>query len=438
MPCSQLVYDAGAIAEYEVLTLLLCCALMQPKAMYPVEAAECKPYELRQNRTPTKRLNDFSRFSSDDEPNQQTETNLDMPSKDLGCPAAHHNPSQGPSARYQMMSNPGSPDTPVNINNYSAQRLAGSKQSSPEAGAADATTVQDDAFYYRLAAAAVAAIPAAPVSAPYDPVREGLSIFAASAAVKHPASQPLGDTSTAAASQRTCTNCGTDHCPAKTWRAGPAGPQTLCNRCGIRYRRHGAASFTPGSVAANAAAAAELAAEPQDDAPAAQPTLSRISSARNNYAAKPEGSADDATAPISSSTSHSGALVQANHSGAAQQILQGSRARQGQRQKRSRGLESDDYVPSGASGRRAAADDAAEGEMHSEAAQLLATVAPGDRRVRKSSRVAEQRVKQGEAVKAATYAADELTEAAETLLQMAGCCWVDGLAGVLGGELDSL
>lgn len=34
---------------------------------------------------------------------------------------------------------------------------------------------------------------------------------------------------------RTCTHCGTTKTPQ--WREGPAGPKTLCNACGIRYRR---------------------------------------------------------------------------------------------------------------------------------------------------------------------------------------------------------
>ncbi|KAL8158377.1 GATA transcription factor 1-like [Apium graveolens] len=33
---------------------------------------------------------------------------------------------------------------------------------------------------------------------------------------------------------RRCQHCQTDHTPL--WRAGPMGPKTLCNACGVRYR----------------------------------------------------------------------------------------------------------------------------------------------------------------------------------------------------------
>ncbi|XP_078442870.1 uncharacterized protein LOC144712455 [Wolffia australiana] len=32
-----------------------------------------------------------------------------------------------------------------------------------------------------------------------------------------------------------CARCGARHSPM--WRSGPAGPRTLCNACGIRYRK---------------------------------------------------------------------------------------------------------------------------------------------------------------------------------------------------------
>lgn len=34
-----------------------------------------------------------------------------------------------------------------------------------------------------------------------------------------------------------CQQCGSPHSPGHTWRAGPAGPGTLCNACGTRYSR---------------------------------------------------------------------------------------------------------------------------------------------------------------------------------------------------------
>ncbi|XP_068660360.1 GATA transcription factor 15-like [Aristolochia californica] len=35
--------------------------------------------------------------------------------------------------------------------------------------------------------------------------------------------------------QKTCTDCNTTKTPL--WRGGPAGPKSLCNACGIRYRK---------------------------------------------------------------------------------------------------------------------------------------------------------------------------------------------------------
>ncbi|CAK9310148.1 unnamed protein product [Citrullus colocynthis] len=35
--------------------------------------------------------------------------------------------------------------------------------------------------------------------------------------------------------QRACVHCRTTRTPL--WRAGPAGPRSLCNACGIRYRK---------------------------------------------------------------------------------------------------------------------------------------------------------------------------------------------------------
>ncbi|KAG9459514.1 hypothetical protein H6P81_004022 [Aristolochia fimbriata] len=35
--------------------------------------------------------------------------------------------------------------------------------------------------------------------------------------------------------QKTCADCNTTKTPL--WRGGPAGPKSLCNACGIRYRK---------------------------------------------------------------------------------------------------------------------------------------------------------------------------------------------------------
>ena len=34
---------------------------------------------------------------------------------------------------------------------------------------------------------------------------------------------------------KTCTECGTQRTPM--WRNGPAGPKSLCNACGVHYRK---------------------------------------------------------------------------------------------------------------------------------------------------------------------------------------------------------
>jgi hypothetical protein len=33
----------------------------------------------------------------------------------------------------------------------------------------------------------------------------------------------------------TCLNCGTQQTPQ--WRRGPDGPRTLCNACGVRFKK---------------------------------------------------------------------------------------------------------------------------------------------------------------------------------------------------------
>nr|KYP71287.1 GATA transcription factor 16 [Cajanus cajan] len=41
-------------------------------------------------------------------------------------------------------------------------------------------------------------------------------------------------------SKKCCADCKTTKTPL--WRGGPAGPKTLCNACGIRYRKKRACS----------------------------------------------------------------------------------------------------------------------------------------------------------------------------------------------------
>ncbi|KAK7258974.1 hypothetical protein RIF29_24567 [Crotalaria pallida] len=44
--------------------------------------------------------------------------------------------------------------------------------------------------------------------------------------------------------KKCCSYCKTTKTPL--WRGGPAGPKTLCNACGIRYRKRRAANSTVG------------------------------------------------------------------------------------------------------------------------------------------------------------------------------------------------
>ncbi|RAL54500.1 unnamed protein product [Cuscuta campestris] len=49
----------------------------------------------------------------------------------------------------------------------------------------------------------------------------------------HPITMAEGPTGTATIGRR-CQHCGVDKTPQ--WRAGPTGPKTLCNACGVRYK----------------------------------------------------------------------------------------------------------------------------------------------------------------------------------------------------------
>ncbi|KAK1597543.1 hypothetical protein QYE76_007988 [Lolium multiflorum] len=78
---------------------------------------------------------------------------------------------------------------------------------------------------------------------------------------------------TASGEPKACTDCYTTKTPL--WRGGPTGPKSLCNACGIRYRkrRRVAMGLDPEAkrkpkrdeAAATAAAAAEAAQENDED-----------------------------------------------------------------------------------------------------------------------------------------------------------------------------
>ncbi|XP_052139920.1 GATA transcription factor 20-like [Oryza glaberrima] len=69
-----------------------------------------------------------------------------------------------------------------------------------------------------------------------------------------PRTEPSGGAGAAAASApRRCANCDTTSTPL--WRNGPRGPKSLCNACGIRYkkeeRRAAAAAVAPTALASD-------------------------------------------------------------------------------------------------------------------------------------------------------------------------------------------
>ncbi|CAL4962235.1 unnamed protein product [Urochloa decumbens] len=78
----------------------------------------------------------------------------------------------------------------------------------------------------------------------------------------HDSAAARGATAEAAnAGARRCANCDTTSTPL--WRNGPRGPKSLCNACGIRYkkeeRRAAAAAVAPPALASDAAGVADYA-----------------------------------------------------------------------------------------------------------------------------------------------------------------------------------
>uniref|UniRef100_A0A0D9V3T2 GATA-type domain-containing protein n=1 Tax=Leersia perrieri TaxID=77586 RepID=A0A0D9V3T2_9ORYZ len=69
----------------------------------------------------------------------------------------------------------------------------------------------------------------------------------------HDMSGPGGGAAAAASAPRRCANCDTTSTPL--WRNGPRGPKSLCNACGIRYkkeeRRAAAAAVAPTALASD-------------------------------------------------------------------------------------------------------------------------------------------------------------------------------------------
>ncbi|XP_057964315.1 GATA transcription factor 15-like [Malania oleifera] len=56
------------------------------------------------------------------------------------------------------------------------------------------------------------------------------------------ADYPSSSSSSMTQVKKSCVDCGTTRTPL--WRSGPAGPRSLCNACGIRYRKQRTAALT--------------------------------------------------------------------------------------------------------------------------------------------------------------------------------------------------
>ena len=76
-----------------------------------------------------------------------------------------------------------------------------------------------------------------PVPSPFfpNPVHDMRAVFVfGKPAVKKPKKKPSGGEGGGAAVQRRCSHCQVTKTPQ--WRAGPNGPKTLCNACGVRFK----------------------------------------------------------------------------------------------------------------------------------------------------------------------------------------------------------
>ncbi|KAL6643145.1 hypothetical protein ACP70R_021326 [Stipagrostis hirtigluma subsp. patula] len=90
----------------------------------------------------------------------------------------------------------------------------------------------------RTPAAKAAGLPGAPPLAPAAEAvephpRAPPQVPAAEAAVRNPRAPPQAPAAKAA--DRRCRHCGTEKTPQ--WRGGPEGRRTLCNACGVQYRK---------------------------------------------------------------------------------------------------------------------------------------------------------------------------------------------------------
>ncbi|CAL4955301.1 unnamed protein product [Urochloa decumbens] len=135
-------------------------------------------------------------------------------------------------------------------------RHCGDGDAGPYGGSVDCTLSLGTPSTRRAEAGAAARAPAAP---------SGAGMHWESAAAPVPSCNNGGgaargataEAANAAAGARRCANCDTTSTPL--WRNGPRGPKSLCNACGIRYkkeeRRAAAAAVAPPPLASDAGVA---------------------------------------------------------------------------------------------------------------------------------------------------------------------------------------
>ncbi|KAK1666194.1 hypothetical protein QYE76_054353 [Lolium multiflorum] len=116
----------------------------------------------------------------------------------------------------------------------------------PYGGSVDCTLSLGTPSTRRAAEAGGARAPAAPAGLPWE------AVSTCNGGQQQLLSAARADQATSGGARR-CANCDTTSTPL--WRNGPRGPKSLCNACGIRYkkeeRRAAAAAVTPTAMASD-------------------------------------------------------------------------------------------------------------------------------------------------------------------------------------------